>query len=143
MFIPKKQKFRKHHLPRLQGRTTRGDVLAYGTYGLKAAGRRWVSSRQLEAARRAMTRYFKRGGKSWIRIFPDNPITDKGGEVGMGKGKGPVERYVSAVKPGTILIEMDGVTEDIAREALRLAGSKLPMKTQFIRKAQRQSHEAS
>ena len=142
MLMPKKQKYRKHHRPKTSGIASRRNELAFGSYGIRSLSLKWVSSRQIEAARRAMTRYIKRGGKSWIRIFPDSAITEKGGEVGMGNGKGGVDHYVSVVKPGTILIEMDGVDMPTAKEALRLAAMKLPVKTKFIMKEHRgPSHE--
>ena len=113
--------------------TTKLDV-SFGSYGLKAMTGAWVTSRQIEASRRAMTRFIKRGGKIWIRIFPDKPITNHGNESTMGGGKGAVDHYVAVVRPGTVLFEMDGVTEELAREAVRLAGHKLPMKTRFVQK---------
>ncbi|MBI4598702.1 50S ribosomal protein L16 [Candidatus Uhrbacteria bacterium] len=134
MLIPKKVKHRKWHKGRARGKrvASRKVDLAFGAFGLKAMDETWISSRQIEAARRAMTRYIKRGGKIWIRIFPDHPITSKGNEMPMGKGKGAVDHYVAVVRPGTILFEMDGVTAIIAQEALRLAAYKLPVKTRFI-----------
>ncbi|MBI2426625.1 MAG: 50S ribosomal protein L16 [Candidatus Kerfeldbacteria bacterium] len=134
MFIPRKVKHRKRFQPKFRTNATRKISLAFGSYGLKAQTESRISSRQLEAARRAMTRFIKRGGKIWIRIFPDFPITDKGGEVRMGSGKGPVDHYVAEVKPGTILFEMDGVEKEVAEHALRLAASKLPLKAKFISK---------
>lgn len=119
---------------RLRGKATRKTDLNFGSYGLKAETSRWVSSRQIEAARRVMTRYVQRGGKVWIRIFPDKSVTAKGSEVPMGSGKGAVDRYVAPVKAGTILFEIDGIPEATARTALRLAGYKLPLKTRFISK---------
>jgi len=113
--------------------TTKTEI-SFGTYGLKALGPAWVTSRQIEAARRAMTRFIKRGGKIWIRIFPDKPITNHGNESTMGGGKGAVDHYVAVVRPGTVLFEMDGVTEEAAREAMELAAYKLPMKSKFIGK---------
>lgn len=134
MLQPKKQKFRKVHRARgsLCGKSQAGNLVSFGMYGLKAQAAAEITSRQIEAARRAMTRYVKRGGKIWIRIFPHTPVTRKASEVPMGSGKGSVEFYVSIVKPGRILFEMEGVTEDIAREAFRLADSKLPIKTKFV-----------
>lgn len=111
--------------------TTKTEI-SFGTYGLKALGAAWVTSRQIEAARRAMTRFIKRGGKIWIRIFPDKPITNHGNESTMGGGKGAVDHYVAVIRPGTVLFEMDGVTEEAAREAMELAGYKLPMKSKFL-----------
>jgi len=118
----------------MTGIATRMSEVSFGAFGLKAEEHAWVTSRQIESARRAMTRYIKRGGKIWIRIFPDKPITQKGAEMGMGKGKGTVDHYVVIVKPGTVLFEMDGVAEDLAKEAMRLAGHKLPMKVAFVTK---------
>ncbi|MBU0597508.1 50S ribosomal protein L16 [Patescibacteria group bacterium] len=134
MLIPKKVKHRKWHKGRLTGRATSKTKIDFGSYGLKSLGIAWVSSRQIEAARRAMTRFVHKGGKIWIRIFPDKPITAHGSEVPMGGGKGAVEYYVAIVKPGTIMFEIDGVEEDIAKEAFRLASHKLPIKTKFIKK---------
>ena len=136
MLLPKKVKHRKWHKGRRRqkGVATRTTTVAFGSFGLKSEGYAWLTSRQIEAARRAMTRHIKRGGKVWIRIFPDKPVTKKGAEVGMGKGKGAVDHYVTVVKPGTVIFEMDGVTEDLAKEAMRLAGHKLPMKVRFVTK---------
>jgi large subunit ribosomal protein L16 len=136
MFIPKKVKHRKWHKGRARNiRTATQKVdLAFGSYGLKVLDHIWITSRQLEAARRAMTRYIKRGGKIWIRVFPDKSITNHGNEAVMGSGKGAVDYYVARVRPGTIVFEMDGVTVDLAREALRLASHKLGVKTKFITK---------
>ncbi len=134
MLQPKKQKYRKVHRGRgkFAGKSNVGNNVSFGSFGLKAQTTGELTSRQIEAARRAMTRYVKRGGKIWIRIFPHTPITRKPAEVPMGSGKGSVEFFVSLVKPGRILFEMDGVPEDIAREAFRLADSKLPIKTKFV-----------
>ncbi len=134
MLQPKKQKYRKAHRGRgtLKGKAQVGNQVSFGTYGLKAQSAGELTSRQIEAARRAMTRYIKRGGKIWIRIFPHTPVTRKPAEVPMGSGKGSVEFYVARVLPGAILFEMDGVTEEIAREALRLANSKLPIQSKFV-----------
>lgn len=134
MLLPKKRKFRKEFRgrSRLDGKAVRGTQLAFGAYGLKATTSKEITSRQIEAARRAITRHIKRGGKIWIRIFPHTAITRKGAEVPMGSGKGAVDHYVAIVKPGTILFEMDGVEEEVAREAMRLAAHKLPVKTKFI-----------
>lgn len=136
MLLPKKVKHRKWHKGRRRniGTATRASEVSFGAFGLKAQTHAWVSSRQIESARRAMTRYIKRGGKIWIRIFPDKPITQKGAEMGMGKGKGAVDHYVAIVKPGMVLFEMDGVAPDQAEEAMRLAGHKLPMKVAFVTK---------
>lgn len=134
--MPKKVKHRKWHRGRGLGRrvASQKTTLAFGAYGLKALTESFVTSRQIEAARRAMTRSIKRGGKVWIRVLPDHPITSKGSEMPMGKGKGAVDHFVSIVRPGTILFEMDGVTEAVAQEALELAGYKLPLRTKVITK---------
>ncbi len=136
MLIPKKVKHRKWHKGRrrFKGVETRGTKLTFGSYGLKSLGRAWLTARQIEAARRAMTRYVARGGKIWIRIFPDKPVTKKGAETPMGGGKGAVDHYVVPIKPGRILFEMDGVSKDMAEEAMRRASYKLPVKTKFITK---------
>lgn len=139
MLLPAKVKHRKHHKGRGRNRrrgskrlaTTKLNV-SFGQYGLKAIQGAWVTSRQIEATRRAMTRFIKRGGKVWIRIFPDKPITNHGNESVMGGGKGAVDHYVAVVRAGTVMFEMDGVAEDVAREAMRLASYKLPMKTRFV-----------
>lgn len=136
MLIPKKVKHRKHHRGRSSGKAMSGNFLAFGSYGLKAMGNSWVTSRQIEAARRAMTRYIQRGGKIWIRIFPDKPITSHGNESPMGAGKGAVDHFVAVVQKGRVMFEMDGVTLDQAAEAMRLASHKLPIKTRFITKEQ-------
>jgi large subunit ribosomal protein L16 len=134
MLIPRKVKYRKTHKGRSRGQgvATRKTSLAFGSYGLKALSRSWVSSRQIEASRRAMMRYIRRGGKIWIRIFPDKSVTIKGSEVPMGGGKGAVDHYVAVVKPGMVLFEMDGVTPEDAKEAMRLASHKLPVKTRLV-----------
>lgn len=132
MLMPKKTKYRKQMKGRNRGVATRGTELAFGQFGLKADGAERITSRQIEAARRAMTRYIKRGGKIWIRIFPDVPITRKPAEVRMGSGKGTIDHYAARVKPGRIMFEMEGVTEETAREAMRLAAMKLPIKTKFV-----------
>ncbi len=132
MLMPKRVKFRRVQRGRMKGKASRGNTLAYGKYGLVATEPAWISSVQIEAARIAMTRYIKRGGKVWIKIFPDKPITEKPAETRMGSGKGSVEYWVAVVKPGRVMFEMDGVAEDVAREAMRLAGHKLPIKTKFI-----------
>ena len=136
MLLPRKVKYRKSHKGRKRnkGVASRKTEISFGSYAMKSMEYAWITSRQIEAARRAMTRFIKRGGKIWIRIFPDKPVTKKGAEVPMGKGKGAVDHYVAIVKPGTILFEMDGVPEDAAREAMRLAGHKLPVKIRFIKK---------
>ena len=134
MLMPKRVKFRRVQRGRMKGKASRGNTLAYGKYGLVATEPAWISSVQIEAARIAMTRYIKRGGKVWIKIFPDKPITEKPAETRMGSGKGAVEYWVAVVKPGRIMFEMEGVAEDVAREAMRLASHKLPVKTKFITK---------
>ena len=132
MLMPKRVKYRKMMRGRLRGKAQRGSQLAFGTYGLQAVESHYVTSRQIEAARRAIVRYVRRGGKVWIRIFPDKPVTMRAAETRMGSGKGNVDHYVAPVRPGRIVFEMAGVDEEVAREALRLAAHKLPMKTQFI-----------
>jgi len=132
MLQPKRTKFRKQHKGRNRGLAQRGNTVAFGEFGLKSTGRGRITARQIEAARRAMTRYVKRGGKIWIRIFPDKPITKKPLEVRQGKGKGNVEYWVAQIQPGRMLYEMEGVGEDIAREAFRLAAAKLPVSTTFV-----------
>ena len=132
MLMPKRVKFRRVHRGRLTGKALRGNRITNGTYGLVATEPAWITSNQIEAARIAMTRYIKRGGQVWIKIFPDKPITEKPAETRMGSGKGSVEYWVAVVKPGRIMFEMDGVAEDVAKEAMRLAGHKLPIKTKFI-----------
>jgi len=134
MLMPKKVKRRKVQRGRMKGVATRGNKLAYGDFGLATTEPCWIRSNQIEAARIAMTRYTKRGGKVWIDIFPDKPITKKPAETRMGSGKGNPEYWVAVVKPGRVLFEIKGVTEEVAREALRLAGHKLPCKTKFIKK---------
>ncbi len=132
--MPKKTKYRKSHKGKRGGKATRKITVAFGSYGLKSMENCWVSSRQIESARRAMTGFIKRGGKIWIRIFPDKPVTQKGGEMPMGKGKGPVDHYVAVVKPGMVMFEMEGIPEETAREAMELAAHKLPVKCKFIKK---------
>ncbi|HSX41558.1 MAG TPA: 50S ribosomal protein L16 [Candidatus Saccharimonadales bacterium] len=132
MLLPKKTKFRKQQKGRIRGVATRGTEVSFGQFGLKSDGTDRITSRQIEAARRAMTRYIRRGGKIWIRIFPDTPITKKPAEVRMGSGKGGVDHYAAKVRPGRMLFEMEGVKEDVAREAMRLAAMKLPVKTKFV-----------
>ena len=129
---PRKVKHRKWHKGTFKGKASAGAEINFGKYALKALGNCWLTARQIEAARRAMTRFIKRGGKIWIRVFPDKPVTQKGEQSTMGSGKGAVHHYVSVIKPGMILFEMDGVTEETAKEALRLAAHKLPVKTNFI-----------
>jgi large subunit ribosomal protein L16 len=132
MLMPKKVKYRRQQKGRMKGLATRGSTVDFGTFGLKAMEPGWISDRQIEASRIAMTRFIKRGGKVWIRIFPDKPITKKPAETRMGKGKGSPEGWVAVIKPGRILFEMDGVTEQVAREAMRLASNKLPIQTRFV-----------
>lgn len=132
MLMPKKVKFRKMQKGRMYGKSYRASEVSFGEYGLKALEPGWISSRQIEAARIAMTRYVKRGGKIWIRIFPDKPLTKKPAETRMGKGKGAPEQWVAVVRPGRIIYEMSGVTADIAKEAFRLAAYKLPIATRFV-----------
>ena len=134
MLQPKRTKFRKQMKGRNRGLALRGSTVAFGQYGLKATGRGRMTARQIEAARRAMTRHIKRGGKIWIRVFPDKPITKKPLEVRQGKGKGNVDHWVAKIQPGTVLYEMEGVTEELAREAFRLAANKLPIKTTFVQR---------
>ncbi|MGE0171554.1 MAG: 50S ribosomal protein L16 [Oligoflexales bacterium] len=134
MLSPKKMKFRKQFVGRIKGEAERGATLAFGTYGLQALSPGRITSRQIEAARIAMTRHIKRGGQVWIKIFPDKPITRKPAEVRMGSGKGSVDHYVVPIKPGRILYEMAGVTDAVAKEALGLAASKLPIRTKLVRK---------
>lgn len=131
---PRKVKHRKWHRGRIHGVASRKTELSYGEFGLLALEASWVTARQIEAARRAMTRFFQRGGKIWIRIFPDKPITLKGSEIRMGGGKGPVDHYVCVVKPGMVLFEIGGIRKDQAKEAMRLAAHKLPVKSRFITK---------
>jgi large subunit ribosomal protein L16 len=134
MLQPKRTKFRKQHKGRIHGDAKGGSTLNFGAYGLKALEPERVTARQIEAARRAMTRYMKRQGRVWIRVFPDVPVTKKPTEVRMGKGKGSVEYWATRVSPGRIMFEVDGVSEEVAREAFRLAGSKLPIKTRFVQR---------
>lgn len=134
LLFPKKVKHRKWQKGRSKGIETRGTHLSFGSFGLKSLEKRWIHSRQIEAARRAITRYIKKKGKLWIRIFPQKPITKKGTEVPMGGGKGSVEGYVFPIKPGRIIFELEGVDEETAKEAFRRAGHKLPVKTKFVKK---------
>jgi large subunit ribosomal protein L16 len=134
MLMPKKTKYRKSHKGRRGGKASQKLTISFGQYALKTLESYWVTSRQIEAARRVMTRYTKRGGKIWIRIFPDKPVTKKGGEMPMGKGKGSVDHYVAVVKPGMVMFEIDGVEESQAKEAMRLAAYKLPVKCKVIAK---------
>ncbi len=132
MLAPKRVKYRKTHKGRMKGNAHRGNQVSFGEYGLQATEPAWVSNRQIEAARVAMTRHIKRGGKVWIRIFPDKPITSKPAETRMGKGKGNPEGWVAVVKPGRVMFELEGVPEDVARRAMELASAKLPVKTRFL-----------
>jgi len=136
MLYPKKIKHRKWHKGRRRGKgiETRGSELSFGSFGLKAMQAKWLTARQIEAARRAIIRYLKKGGKLWTRIFPDKPVTQKGTEVPMGGGKGSVDHYVFSVKPGRILFELEGIKEEIAKEAFSRASDKLPIKTKFVKK---------
>ena len=130
--MPKRVKHRRVHRGRMKGKAYSGNTITYGEYGLQALEPTWMTANQIEAARRAMTRYIKRGGNVWIKVFPDKPVTKKPAEVRMGSGKGAPEYWVAVVKPGRVLFEMGGVSEEIAREALRLAAVKLPIKTKFV-----------
>ena len=135
MLLPKRVKYRRVHRGRLTGKAYRGNEVNYGDFGLMALEPAWISSNQIEAARIAMTRYIKRGGQVWIKIFPDKPITEKPAETRMGSGKGSPEYWVAVVKPGRVMFEIAGVSEDIAREAMRLAANKLPIQCKFVAKA--------
>ncbi|MEZ4656568.1 MAG: 50S ribosomal protein L16 [Caldilineaceae bacterium] len=132
MLMPKRVKYRKKQRGRLRGMAQRGNDISFGTYGLQAVESHYLTSRQIEAARRAIMRYIRRGGKVWIRVFPDKPFTKRAAETRMGSGKGNVEHWIAAVRPGKVLFEIAGVREDLAREAMRLAAHKLPMRTQFV-----------
>jgi len=136
MLMPKRVKFRKTHRGRRRGKATRGSSIAFGEYGLQATQPAWVTSRQIEAARVAITRQIKRGGKVWIRVFPDKPVTKKPAETRMGKGKGAPEFWVAVVKPGRVLFEIEGITRELARNAFDLGASKLPIKTRFVERQQ-------
>ncbi len=136
MLQPRRVKYRKQQRGRLTGIATRGNTVAFGEFGLQALSPGWVTARQIEAARRAITHHIKRGGKVWIRVFPDKPVTKKPAETRMGSGKGSVEEWVAVVKPGRILFELAGVREEVAREALRLASHKLPVETQIVTRAE-------
>ncbi|MCD6289400.1 MAG: 50S ribosomal protein L16 [Anaerolineae bacterium] len=135
MLMPKRVKYRKAHRGRMKGMASRGNKVSFGEYGLQALEPCWMTSRQIEAARRAIVRHVRRGGKVWIRVFPDKPVTQKPAETRMGSGKGNVDHWVAVVRPGRILFEISGVPEDVAREALRLASHKLPIHTQFVARA--------
>ena len=141
MLMPKRVKYRRVHRGRLTGKALRGNTISNGTYGLVALEPAWITSNQIEAARIAMTRYVKRGGKVWIKIFPDKPITEKPAETRMGSGKGSPEYWVAVVKPGRVMFEMDGVTPEQAKEAMRLASHKLPIKCKFVMKDVENSEE--
>lgn len=134
MLMPKRVKYRKMQRGRIKGLAQRGNQITFGSYALQATDRDFLTSRQIEAARRAIVRYIRRGGKVWIRIFPDKPVTKRAAETRMGSGKGSVDHWVAPVRPGRVLFEMAGVREDLAREALRLAAQKLPVRTQFIKR---------
>jgi len=134
MLMPKKVKFRKVQRGRMTGKAWRGSSISFGEYGLKAMECGWITARQIEAARIAMTRFIKRGGKVWIRLFPDKPITKKPAETRMGKGKGAPEAWVAVIRPGKMLFEMEGVSVELAREAMRLAAHKIPLKTKFVKR---------
>jgi len=134
MLMPKRAKYRKQMRGRMKGKAMRGAEVSFGDYGLQALEPAWITSRQIEAARRAIVRYVRRRGKYWIRIFPDKPVTAKPAETRMGKGKGSVDHYVAVVKPGRVMFELSGVSEEMAREAMRLAAHKLPIKCQFVKR---------
>ncbi|HCO18176.1 MAG TPA: 50S ribosomal protein L16 [Tissierellales bacterium] len=138
MLMPKRVKYRRVHRGRMKGKAMRGNTITYGEFGLQALEPAWITSNQIESARRAMTRYVKRGGNIWIKVFPDKPVTEKPAETRMGSGKGSPEYWVAVVKPGRIFIEMGGVTEEDAREAMRLAAHKLPIKTKFVTREETQ-----
>ena len=142
MLMPKRVKYRRVHRGRMKGKATRGNKISSGEYGLVATQPAWITSNQIEAARIAMTRYIKRGGNVWIKIFPDKPVTQKPAETRMGSGKGAPEYWVAVVKPGRVMFEMAGVSEEVAREAMRLASHKLPIKCKFVRKADLEAAEA-
>lgn len=134
MLLPKRVKHRKQHRGRMTGKATRGNKVTYGEYGIQATEPAWITSNQIEAARIAMTRHIKRGGQVWIKIFPDKPVTSKPAETRMGSGKGSLDHWVAVVKPGRVMFELAGVDEAVAREALRLAANKLPVKCKFVKK---------
>ncbi len=138
MLSPRRTKFRKQHRGRMRGLAQRGSAINFGDFALRAIEPSWITSRQIEAARRAMTRYVKRGGKIWIRVFPDKPVTMRPAETRMGSGKGNPEYWVAVVKPGRIMFEIAGIPEEVAREAMRLAAQKLPIKTKFVTREQEQ-----
>jgi large subunit ribosomal protein L16 len=134
MLTPKRTKYRKQHRPSLKGKAHKGDTVTYGEYGLQALEPAWITNRQIEAARIAINRHVKRGGQLWIKIFPDRPITAKPAETRMGKGKGSPEHWIAVVKPGRVMFELSGVAEEVAREAMRLAAHKLPIKCSFVKR---------
>lgn len=138
MLSPKRTKFRKQQRGRMKGQATRGNTISFGEFALQALEPSWITSRQIEASRRAMTRYIRRGGKIWIRVFPDKPVTMRAAETRMGSGKGAPEYWVAVVKPGRVMFEIAGVSEEIAREGMRLAAFKLPIKTKFITREQQE-----
>jgi large subunit ribosomal protein L16 len=142
MLLPKRVKYRRVHRGRMTGKATRGNKVTYGEYGLVALEPAWITSNQIEAARIAMTRYTKRGGQVWIKIFPDKPVTQKPAETRMGSGKGSPEYWVAVVKPGRVMFEIAGVSEEVAREALRLASYKLPIKSKIVRREDAEPQEA-
>lgn len=142
LLAPSRTKYRKQHRGRMKGTAHRGNTLAFGEYGLQAQEACWLEARQIESARIALTRFMKRGGKVWIRVFPDKPITAKPAETRMGSGKGALDHYVAVVKPGRIIFEIGGVSEDVAKEAIRLAGNKLPIATRFITRGEAESVES-
>ncbi len=142
LLAPSRTKYRRQHRGNMRGEAHRGQTLSFGEYGLQALEACWMEARQIEAARIALTRFMKRGGKVWIRVFPDKPITAKPAETRMGSGKGAVDHWVAVVKPGRIIFEIGGVSPEIAKEAVRLAGHKLPIKTRFITRGETESVEA-
>jgi large subunit ribosomal protein L16 len=142
LLAPSRTKYRKQHRGRMKGAAQRGNTLAFGEYGLQALEPCWMEARQIEAARIALTRFMKRGGKVWIRVFPDKPVTAKPAETRMGSGKGAVDHWVAVVKPGRIIFEVGGVSEEVAKEAVRLASHKLPIATRFITRGEAESAEA-
>jgi large subunit ribosomal protein L16 len=142
LLAPSRQKYRKQHRGRMRGEAQRGSTIAFGEFALQSLEPCWLAARQIEAARIAMTRYIKRGGKVWIRVFPDKPVTSKPAETRMGSGKGAPDHWVAVVKPGRILFEIGGIREDVAKEAMRLAAQKLPIQTKFLVKGEAESVEA-
>jgi large subunit ribosomal protein L16 len=142
LLLPSRTKYRRQHRGRMKGQAIRGSTLSFGDFGLQALEPCWMEARQIEAARIALTRFMKRGGKVWIRVFPDKPITAKPAETRMGSGKGAVDHWVAVVKPGRIIFEIGGVSEEIAKEAIRLASHKLPIKTRFIKRGEAESVES-